>query len=112
MWMKLATPARFIRVSVTPPPGLSREDANSWLRRATRTPLCSRASAESCAAAQRATSERAVAVTDVGVVAGATGTPGADGVDVVGGVDVATALRRPLVRMVGAAGSSGAGCTG
>ena len=111
--LKLATPARLIRVSVTPPPGLSREDANSWLRRATRTPLCSRASAESCAAAQRATRERTVAVADAaGVVAGATGVPRADAVDVVGGVDAATALSRPLVRMVGAAGSSGAWCMG
>src|SRR6476620_235371 len=99
MRTKLATPARLMRVSVMPPPGLSREEANSWLRRATRTPLARRASAESCAADQRARNEPTLSAADLD--SAATGADGAFG--------AVTALSSMPFLIRGAAGSAGAG---
>src|SRR6478672_557070 len=101
MRTKLDTPARLMRVSVMPPPGLSREEANSWLRRATRTPLASRASAESCAADQRATNE--LTLTVAGFDSAGAGADRAFG--------AVTALRSIPFLMRGAAGNAGAEST-
>src|SRR6476661_6999258 len=106
MRMKLARPARLMRVSVIPPPGLSRDDANSWLSRATRTPLARRVSAESCAAAQRDMNALTVAAADLAAAVGAAAA--ALEADVAGAAGAETALSSiPLVRMRGAAGSAG-----
>src|SRR6476660_969635 len=100
MRTKLARPARLMRVSVMPPPGLSRGEANSWLRRATRTPLASRASAESCAADQRATNEPTLTVAVFDSAGAGDGAFGA-----------VTALRSIPFLMRGAAGNAGAEST-
>src|SRR6476469_7224063 len=106
MRMKLARPARLMRVSVVPPPGQNRDDANSWLSRATRTPLARRVSAESCAAAQRDMKAFTVAAADLAAAAGAAAVALEAEVAVAAGAETALS-RMPLVRMRGAGGSAG-----